>query len=228
MKLWQKKYKLNERVEEFTVGNDYLVDQKLVKYDCLASIAHAKMLAKIGMLDEKECGSLASALKEIIKLDAEGKFPIRMEDEDCHTAIENYLTKKLGAVGKKIHTGRSRNDQVLTALRLYCKEEIREVSGLVDELIAALAVFKKKYGKIKMPGYTHTRKAMPSSAGMWAESFAESMLDNKKLLAAVAGLMDQSPLGTGAGYGVPIEVDRKMTAKLMGFAKVQNNPIYAQ
>lgn len=226
-KLW-KGDGLSREAEKFTVGNDYLLDQKLVKYDCIASIAHAKMLAKMRIISTSECKRLVAALNGIIKLDSHGRFRIKKEDEDCHTAIENFLVKKLGDAGKKIHTARSRNDQVLTALRLYCKDEIASTIKLTDEFTKNLQSFKSKYGKIEMPGYTHTRKAMPSSVGMWAGAFIESMEDNKKLLAAVVGMLDQSPLGTAAGYGPPIEIDREMTARLLGFGKVQENPIYAQ
>ena len=228
MKLWQKKYKLNKEIEKFTVGDDYLLDQKLVKYDCLASIVHAKMLGKIGILKTEEVEKLVKNLTEIIKLDDKGKFVVNPKDEDCHTAIENFLVKQLGNIGRKIHTARSRNDQVLTALRLYYKDEIKNFDRLIDSFIKALNLLGKKYGNIEMPGYTHMRKAMPSSVGMWLESFVDSMKDNKELLLAVEKLIDQSPLGTGAGYGLPLPIDRKFTAKLLGFKKIQNNPIYVQ
>ncbi|MFH1285070.1 MAG: argininosuccinate lyase [Candidatus Micrarchaeota archaeon] len=228
MKLWQKKYKLNELVEKFTVGNDYVLDCKLVKHDCRASIAHARMLEKIGVLSKEEREALERALEEIIELDARGKFEIRVEDEDCHTAIENYLVEKIGNVGKKIHTARSRNDQVLAALRLYYREEGKRTLELIGELQKALALLKKKSGKTELPGYTHMRKAMPSSIEMWSSVFEQSMEDNKELLKCALKLLDQSPLGSGAGYGLPIDVDREMTAKLLGFSRVQKSPIYVQ
>lgn len=228
MKLWEKNYSLNKSVEKFTVGDDYIVDQKLVKYDCLASIAHVKMLNKIGILNSDECDKLIKALGEIIELDSKGAFVINQEDEDCHTAIENYLTKKLGDIGKKIHTARSRNDQILTALRLYYKDEIKSVVQLVESLVKSLVLFKGKYGSIELPGYTHMRKAMPSSVGLWADAFIESMSDNKTLMLNVYELVNKSPLGTGAGYGLPIEVDKKLSAELLGFSKIHNNPLYAQ
>src|SRR3989344_2671796 len=228
MKLWEKNYKLDEKVEAFTVGNDYLLDQRLVKYDCAASIAHVKMLYRIGFLDEAECAQLVGALEELIALDQAGKFSVKKSDEDCHTAIEAFLTQKLGDAGKKVHAARSRNDQVLAALRLYYKDELVEVSRLVDALALSLESFGKKYGKVKVPGYTHTRKAMPSSFGLWSQAFVESMADNKKLLAVASDLIDQSPLGTGAGYGLPVKVDRELTAKLLDFKKVQENPLYVQ
>jgi len=226
MKLWEKGYGLNKKIEEFTVGEDYIIDQKLVKYDCIASIAHAKMLGKIGILKKEEVSNLVKELNNIIKHDK--KFIILEGDEDCHTAIENHLTKKLGNLGKKIHTARSRNDQVLTALRLYYKDELNECKILVDELLSAIETFVKKYGKIKLPGYTHTRKAMPSSIKLWGESFIDSLKDNLRLIDVALELINQSPLGTGAGYGVPLEIDRNYTARLLGFKKIQNNPIYCQ
>ena len=225
-KLWEKGYQLNTQVEDFTVGNDYLLDQKLVKYDAIASIAHAKMLGTIGILKKEEVQNLIRELSTIVDLDRDGKFKILKEQEDCHTAIENHLTKELGDVGKKIHTARSRNDQVMTALRLYFKKELSECEIEVNKLIGTMKEFIGKYGRIKLPGYTHTRKAMPSSVSMWGNSFIDSMKDNLKLLNMSLDLVDQSPLGTGAGYGIPLNIDRKYTSKLLGFKKVQKNPIY--
>lgn len=228
MKLWEKKYQLNKQIESYTVGNDYLLDQKLVKYDCKASIAHVKMLKKIGILTKDECDKIIMVLHEIIRIDNNGSFIIEPYDEDCHTAIENYLVNKLGDIGKKIHTARSRNDQVLTAIRLFYKDEIKCLINFVDSLVKTLNSFKGKYGNIELPGYTHMNKAMPSSVGLWCEAFIESMIDNKKLLQVIFQLIDQSPLGTGAGYGLPIKIDRKMTSEILDFSKVQKNPIYVQ
>jgi argininosuccinate lyase len=229
MKLWEKQSStLNKKIEKYTVGDDYLLDQKLVKYDCLASIAHAKMLEKIGILTDSECTKLTNALQEIIKLDSTDKFVILQEDEDCHTAIEKFLVNKLGDIGKKIHTARSRNDQVQTALKLYAKEEITAILNLVDTVITVLKQIKEKYGTVKWPGFTHMRKAMPSSVGLWVDAFYESMEDNKTLLLNIYQLIDQSPLGTGAGYGVPTDIDRKFTAQQLGFHRIQNNPLYVQ
>jgi argininosuccinate lyase len=228
MKLWQKEYKLNKKIEDFTVGEDYILDQKLVKYDCLASIAHAKMLGKIGILKNKEVKKIVKELNNIIELDKKGKFRILKKQEDCHTAIENYLTEKLGELGEKIHTARSRNDQVLTALKLYYKDELSDCKKLISELLLTITNFLQKYGKIKLPGYTHTRKAMLSSIKLWGSSFIDSMKDNLKLVDAALELVDQSPLGTGAGYGLPVKVDREYTAGLLKFKKLQENPIYTQ
>ena len=228
MKLWEKGYSLNKEIEEFTVGNDYILDSKLVRYDCIASIAHAKMLNKIGILDNAELEKISAALNEIIKLDSVGKFIISKEDEDCHTAIEKYLTKKIGKAGKKIHMARSRNDQVATALRLYYKDSLNEISELANKFSSSLFLLKDRYRGVEIPGYTHMRKAMPSSIGMWADAFIESMSDNKRAISSAIELLDQSPLGTGAGYGLPMKVDRRLTAKLLKFSRVQKSPIYVQ
>jgi len=227
-KLWEKGYRLEREVEEFTVGEDYLLDRQLVRYDCLASIAHATMLGRIGVLEEQEVQSLVDELNRIIQLDERGEFEVLREHEDCHTAIENHLTRELGDLGEKIHTGRSRNDQVLTALRLYYKEEMAQCKGLISELVQSIQQFVVRHGEVGLPGYTHTRKAMPSSMGLWGESFVDSMRDNLRQIDAALELIDQSPLGTGAGYGVPLDLDRECISELLGFARVQENPIYAQ
>ena len=228
MKLWEKQYDLNKQVENYTVGDDYILDQRLIRYDCLASIAHAKMLGKIGVLKKFEIQKLRKELDTVVRLDKQGKFKILREQEDCHTAIENHLTKKLGDLGKKIHTARSRNDQVLTALRLYYRDELNVCKKLMEEYIRTIKIFIQKYGKIKWPGYTHTRKAMPSSIARWGNAFIDSMKDNLKVIDFALRLIDQSPLGTGAGYGIPLKVDRHFTARLLGFKKLQENPIYTQ
>lgn len=224
MKLWQKSYQLAEKIEKYTVGDDYILDQKLLKYDCRASIAHARMLRKIGIITEKEQKQLIETLEEIIKKG----ITIKPEDEDCHTAIENYLTAKLGVTGQKIHTARSRNDQVLTALCLYYKDQIEIIRNKIENLQESLAAFSAKYGAIAWPGYTHTRKAMPSSIGMWAAALNDSMADNRQQLDALLTLIDQSPAGSGAGYGLPLKIDREFIAAELGFARVQENPIYVQ
>lgn len=228
MKLWNNNTHLNKIIEEFTVGDDYLLDRKLIKYDCMGSIAHVKMLCKQNIISNDECNKIINELNNLINVCVKQPVMIKKSDEDCHTYIENYLINKLGSIGKKVHTARSRNDQVLTALRLYYKDFLNDVVKLVDELVETLEVFKKKNKNVLIPGFTHTRKAMPSSINLWTESFIESMNDNKKLLYDVLDLIDQSPLGTAAGYGVPFDVDRQYTAKLLGYKKIQNNSIYAQ
>lgn len=228
-KLWQKnEYKLDPFIEAFETKEDIIMDQKLVASDVICSIAHAKMLAKIGILSTKELFKLKKGFKEILSLDKQGKFLLKMGDEDVHTKIENYLTEKYGDVGQKIHTGRSRNDQILAAIRLYSKDHLIKIQGELNNLIKSFNTFSKKYGSIKMAGYTHMQKAMPSSVGLWSESFRQSLQDDLILLDTATKLNDQSPLGSAAGYGVPIKLDREYSAKLLGFSKVQNNSLYCQ
>src|SRR6056297_2587208 len=166
MKLWDEHKNLDALIENYTVGQDYLLDQRLLEYDCKASIAHAKMLQQIDILNSEEKDQLVVELNNIIELHKKGQFEIQKSDEDCHTAIENYLTKKLGETGQKIHTARSRNDQVLTALRLYYRDEASEIKKLIKSNIKVLEKLIEKYGEIDLPGFTHTRKAMPSSIKM--------------------------------------------------------------
>jgi len=228
MKLWDKGHDVDGEIIEFTVGNDYLLDLKLVTYDCEASKAHAKMLGKIGVLTKDELDKLVFGLNEIKELNKNGKFVIKVADEDCHTAIENYLTNKYGDVGKKIHTARSRNDQVLTALRLYEKTELSKIKELISEFKESLQMVIKKYGSVQIPGYTHQQKAIPTTVGIWLGSFKESISDNLVLVNSCLQLIDQSPLGTGASHGIPVlELDRKLSSDLMGFSKVMENPMHA-
>lgn len=228
-KLWQKnEEKLNEIVETFETKDDLLLDEKLAKFDIQASLAHAKMLKNIGLLTNIELVKLEKGLMEILELINKGNFKLEMGDEDIHTKIEYYLTEKYGDVGKKIHTARSRNDQVLTALRLFCKSELEKIQKVTLNLIKSFEDFSQKYGHIDMPGYTHMQKAMPSAIGLWAGSFISSFVDDLNLLNSVYDLIDQSPLGSAAGYGVPVALDKKYTAKLLKFKKVQENPIYCQ
>lgn len=228
-KLWnQSKNESNKIVDEYCFKEGTELDNSLVPYDVYGSIAHAKMLVKIGVLKENEFKKLKKYLVEVINLFKKGKFKIEAQDEDVHTKIENYLTEKLGNLGQKIHTGRSRNDQVLVDLRLYSKEKITELTTSIYQLIEAFVVFAKKHEFVPMPGYTHMQKAMPSSVGMWAGSFAEQLTDQLEILKAVYKLNDQSPLGSGAAYGVSLPIDRELTSKLLGFSKVQNNSLYCQ
>jgi len=228
MRLWEVKDSVDQAVERFCVGDDYLVDQALVPYDIEASLGHAKGLVKIRILTAAELRKIEDALGELRALDAAGKFKIRPEDEDCHTAIELFLTLRLGDLGKKIHTGRSRNDQVVAALRLFQKDRLRAIAAATADLVEALLAFAETHREVALPGYTHTRKAMPSSLGLWAGAFAESLLDDLALLEAGHRLIDQSPLGSAAGYGVPLPLDREGVSKALGFARVQNNVLYVQ
>ncbi|MBN2200438.1 argininosuccinate lyase [bacterium] len=228
VKLWQKKTRTDPDIEAFTAGDDPVLDLRLVPYDCAASAGHAKMLGRIGVLTADEVRLLTAELDAIAGLAKEGRFGIPREMEDCHTAIENRLTEKLGELGKKIHTGRSRNDQVLAALRLFCIDEAGRIRSAADALTAGLKSLSGRSGAVRIPGYTHTRKAMPSSIGMWAGGYAVALEEDARLLDFIRGRMDQSPLGTGAGYGVPLEVDRALAAKEAGFSAVQENPIAVQ
>lgn len=228
MKLWQKSYNVDKEIEKFTVGNDFLLDKSLVKYDVYGSIAHSSMLKKIGILKDHEFKKIKKALLEILKLSENNGFQIEQQDEDCHTAIENYLTKKLGDLGKKIHTARSRNDQVLVGLRLYSKDNLLKVNKALASLVSTILEFAEKNKDIPIPGYTHTRKAMPSSVGLLFGAYAESLIDDFELLKAAYKLNDQNPLGSAAGYGVNLGIDREFTTNILGFKKVQNNSAYAQ
>jgi len=228
MKLWDKNYILDKEIENFTVGNDYLIDKKLLKYDCIGSIAHARMLEKINILSKDECKDIIFQLKKIIELNEKKLFKIKKEDEDCHTAIEKYLIKNLGKTGKKINTARSRNDQILTALRLYYKDEIKNTEYEINKLLKTVKKFKKKYSEIEIPGYTHMKKAMPSSINIWVGYIIESFKENIKFLKFVLSYIDKSPLGTAAGYGLPIKIDRDLTSEILGFKEIQKNPLHVQ
>jgi argininosuccinate lyase len=229
MKLWDKGYRLDKDVERYTVRDDYLLDQALIRYDCDASIAHAGALRKAGILTETERRKVVQTLRLIRRLDREGKFRIVPEDEDGHTAIENFLVTHLGPLGKKVHTARSRNDQVATAIRLYARDRLRGVERAVDSLVRTLRRKAAMLSKAAMPGYTHARKAMPSSFAAWLEAFADSMLDNKISTHAALELLDQNPLGSGAGYGIPVfGIDRRQTARDLGFRKLQKSALYVQ
>jgi len=228
MTLWDKGIATNKNISVFTVGDDTILDLKLLVHDCKASAAHAKALEKAGILTKSECGQLVTELAKIAKQAKNGKFQIRPTQEDGHTAIEDCLTKKLGKLGKKIHTGRSRNDQVLAALRLYIQNEGKEILSSMKEVTISLATLGKKYGKIPLPGYTHTRKAMPASVKMWTQAFEAALKDDQKHFEFVLQMTSQSPLGSGAGYGVPLlNLDRKMVSDALSFKKVQET-MYVQ
>ncbi len=225
MKLWNKGISLNEKIEKFTVGNDYILDKKLLKYDCLASIAHAKILVDSKILSPNEFQILEKYFKKIM---SEG-LEITLNDEDCHTAIENYLVKNCGDLGKKIHSLRSRNDQILVALRLYEKEELNQIKKLIFDLIEELIEIILKNSNKTLPGYTHMQKAMPMSIELWLGSFVNALEDDVDLLKFILNLIDQNPLGSAAGFGVPIfKLDSKITTKELGFSKNIKNSLYCQ
>ena len=219
--------KTNQVVENYTVGVDYLLDLELLPYDIQGTIAHAKMLHKIKILNPRELNVLLAGLNKILSLWKDGKFSIDKSQEDGHTAIEAYLTENYGDVGKKVHTGRSRNDQSLTMTRLFSKEKLLVIKKEIENIIKEFEIQIKESGKIKMPGYTHMQRAMPSSVGMWLASYSSSLEDDSILIDAVLEIIDQNPLGSAAGYGENIlGLDRKFTTKELGFKRVQENPMY--
>jgi argininosuccinate lyase len=216
-------------LEAFLAGEDHLLDQELVMVDCRASLVHARMLHGIGVLDADELAQLERGLAEITALAERGELVITPEDEDGHTAIENALVARCGDAGRKIHTGRSRNDQVLTALRLWEKEKITALLSAIDAYKSALESVCARAGGVELPGYTHMQAAMPTSVGVWLGSFAAAAEDDREILQLAARLVDQCPLGSGAGFGVPVvPMDRERVARELGFARVQENPMYAQ
>lgn len=225
-KIWAKDYELDSLIEEYTVGNDYILDLDLIEFDCIGSIAHAKMLSTIGILTDDEYQKLEAELNNIIEDVKNNNFVIKRSDEDCHTAIEARLTDRLGEVGKKIHTGRSRNDQVITATRLYTKFQIEQTISSGLSLITSLTKMARENSDVPMVGRTHMQTAMPSSIGLWMGAFAEELTDSLRLLESIYHIVDQNPLGSAASYGVPLPLDRALTAELLGFKKVQNNVLY--
>lgn len=227
-KLWQKGYRLHELVERFEGAQNSILDSQLVHHDVWGSLAHAAMLTHIGVLTGAEHEALRKALRTILALEQDHAFTISAADEDVHTSIENYLVAEAGVAGKKIHMARSRNDQVLVDLHLFGKEQLHSVADSLCGLCAALLNFAQTHSDVPMPGYTHMQRAMLSSVGLWAGSFAEALLDDEQVLSTAYAVNDQSPLGSAAGYGVPIAIDREYSASLLGFSRVQNNVIYAQ
>jgi argininosuccinate lyase len=227
-KLWEKENKTDSIIEKFTIGNDQSLDMLIAPFDVIASKAHAKMLGKVGLISKEECEQLLEGLSEIELLLSEGKFEIEEGVEDIHSQIEFYLTKKYGDTGKKIHTARSRNDQVLTAIKLYLKHELEEVSLRSKELIKLFYQLAEKHKGVLLPGYTHFQIAMPSSFDMWLGAYAESLEDDLELLIAAQKICDKNPLGSGAGYGSSFPIDREFTSKEMGFAALNKSSVYAQ
>lgn len=230
-RLWQKTsaVSLHPVIEKFNAGDDILYDQELVPYDVAGSIAYGKMLLRHGILTADEMALLEKGFAEILDLYQKGEFVLSLEDEDCHTKIENYLTERFGDVGKKIHTARSRNDQILVTMRLFLKDKLNGIRSSALSLVEALLEVGSKYEFVPMPGYTHMQKAMPTTVGTWYGAFAESLLDDVALLGAINELLvDQNPLGSGAGYGSPFDFDRDLLSADLGFARTQKNVIYCQ
>ncbi|MDA9622221.1 argininosuccinate lyase [Flavobacteriaceae bacterium] len=228
MKLWNKDDNLNIKIEKFTVGNDRINDLFLAEYDVIATIAHAKMLNKIDVLNKAELNNIISELNMILKDIEIGNFIIEDEYEDVHSKIESILVKKLGKVGKKIHTGRSRNDQVLVATQLYLKNEICEIKFLTKNLFNTLIELAEKNKNLLLPGYTHLQVAMPSSFGLWFSSYAECLIDDILYLNTAFKINDQNPLGSAAGFGSSFKIDRDFTTKELGFSELKYNVVSSQ
>ena len=228
MKLWDKGYSTDNIVEQFTVGKDRILDTKLAKYDVRGNMAHAKMLHKIGILTSAELEKVLAGLTDIMQAIESGGFTIEAPFEDIHSKIEFELTEKIGEAGKKIHTARSRNDQVLVDLHLYAKDEILMIKKLVKTLFDTLINLSEKHKDVLIPGYTHLQVAMPSSFGLWFGAYAESLIDDLILLNAAYAISDQNPLGSAAGYGTSFPIDRTMTTELLGFKTMKYNVVAAQ
>lgn len=228
MKLWEKTTKVAEEIDRFTVGNDRELDLYLAKYDVLGSIAHITMLESIGLLEKEELPMLKKELKEIYAVAERGDFVIEDGIEDVHSQVELMLTRRLGDVGKKIHSGRSRNDQVLVDLKLFTRARIADVAQAVRSLFEKLQAQSERYKEVLMPGYTHLQVAMPSSFGLWFGAYAESLADDMLLLEAAWRMTNRNPLGSAAGYGSSFPLDREMTTRLLGFDSPDYNVVYAQ
>ena len=228
-KLWKKdSCKLHPLIEKYTVGSDYFLDNEIMYFDIKASLAHAKGLERINILTKKEYSATEEALNDLEKDFKAGKVEIRIEDEDCHTVIENYLVEKIGETGKKIHTGRSRNDQVLVATRLYMKNAITEIQVKGVFLAEKFLKSAEKYQNVPMPGYSHTQQAMLSSVGHYFASLTESIFDDLEFLNQIASHINKNPLGSAAGFGVSFSLDREFTSSALGFENIQINSLYCQ
>ncbi|KMQ61114.1 argininosuccinate lyase [Chryseobacterium sp. BLS98] len=228
-KIWQKDdLATNILVSQFTVGKDLDFDERLAKYDVKGSMAHCKMLAETGIISAEESGQMISVLEEILNDIENGSFEIDKEAEDIHSQVEAILIEKLGDTGKKIHTARSRNDQVLLDIKLYLLDEIREITALTDEFFQILIKLADQHKNILLPGYTHFQIAMPSSFGLWFGAYAEALLDDVELLFSVKNIINKNPLGSAAGYGSSFPIDRESTTYNLGFQSMNYNSVYAQ
>jgi argininosuccinate lyase len=228
MKLWQKEYSIYENIEQFTVGQDRELDLQLAKYDVIGSLAHSIMLESIGLLQPQELPILTHALKVIYEEIEKGSFEIAENVEDVHSQVEVLLTQRLGEIGKKIHSGRSRNDQVLVDLRLFLRAEIEEIAKQVHQLVLTFLAAGEKYKTVLMPGYTHLQIGMVSSFGLWFGAYAESLIDDLRLLESTYRIVNQNPLGSAAGYGSSFPLNRTLTTQLLGFDDLNYNVIHAQ
>ncbi|MBE6195324.1 MAG: argininosuccinate lyase [Rikenellaceae bacterium] len=228
MKLWNKGFEPDKAIEKYTVGNDQLLDLRLAQYDIEGSMAHIKMLETIGLLEKSELEQLLVALSELLEEAKKGNFVIEEGVEDVHSQVELMLTRKLGDVGKKIHSGRSRNDQVLVDLKLFMRDELRDIARHTKQLFDRLIALSEEHKDTLMPGYTHLQIAMPSSFGLWFGAYAESLVDDMRLVAAAYDTANQNPLGSAAGYGSSFPLNREMTTELLGFKTLHYNAVAAQ
>lgn len=228
MKLWEKGIAVNETIDHFTAGKDRVLDERLAKYDIRGSIAHAKMLRKVGLITSKEERLLCHTLSDLLLEVKDSSFKIPQDFEDIHTYVEHRLTVELGDLGKKIHTARSRNDQVLVDLHMYLKDEIDTIQDQVRQLGLILLDLARQYNKVPLPGYTHFQIAMPSSFGLWFSAYAELLADDLDMLHTAYKIVDQNPLGSAAGYGTSFPIDRKYTTDLLGFKTMKYNSVAAQ
>ena len=227
-RLWDKGLPLDQRVLRYTAGEDHRLDARLVPYDVRGSIAHAEMLTAVGLLSADDCTNICIGLAELEKAFAEGEWEITLDDEDVHTALETRLTEKIGDAGGRLHLGRSRNDQVLTALRLYLRDVTDDLAERAAALIASLEALAERQGHVALPGYTHMQHAMPSSVALWAGGFAEAFADAAQGIAAARRRINLNPLGSAAGYGTPLPLDRDMTTAALGFDRTQEPVTAAQ
>lgn len=227
-KLWTKNVSMTKEIEKFTIGKDREMDLYLAKYDVLGSMAHITMLESIGLLKADELKALLAELKGIYAQAEKGEFVIEDGVEDVHSQVEMILTRKLGDIGKKIHSGRSRNDQVLVDLKLFIRDQIKDIAALVKNLFDELIAQSNKYKDVLMPGYTHLQVAMPSSFGLWFGAYAEGLVDDMQYLQAAWKITNRNPLGSAAGYGSSFPLNRQMTTDLLGFDSMDYNVVYAQ
>ena len=227
-KLWDKGFEPDRMIEEYTVGQDRELDLRLARYDVEGSLAHIAMLEKIGLLSRDELETLTAGLREIAAEIEAGRFEIEPDIEDVHSEVELMLTRRLGDAGKKIHSGRSRNDQVLVDLKLFLRDELRQIAQVTKALFDRLQELSERYRGVLMPGYTHLQIAMPSSFGLWFGAYAETLVDDMRLLAAAWHIANQNPLGSAAGYGSSFPLDRTMTTRLLHFETLHYNVIAAQ
>lgn len=229
MKIWKKdETDTSALVEQFTVGRDREFDLLLAKYDVLGSLAHTEMLSSVGLLSREDFSKIHVALKQILDEIESSDFSIVDDCEDIHSQIEWMLTQRIGDAGKKIHSGRSRNDQVAVDIKLFLKDAVQEIKGKTNQLFTLLQSLSEQYKKVLMPGYTHLQVAMPSSFGLWLGAYAEALVDDVDMLAVAYRMTDKNPLGSGAGYGSSFPLNRQTTTELLGFSEMHYNSIYAQ